>query len=182
MPTPLHEICDCSRYAEAAPYISISQGTFIDSYTVYEYGSNPIATLTNDCHAIFLFTEYGAKADRHPEQAENVSLERNNGEGHDPGLTARNPLQSPQVPLNGIEAEAACNVLSPVLSNWESGLEDIMLPAHSLRDMNEGLLLSSIVFFLTYPDCLRLKATIKKLQLNMVVFLYFSSWDGLLSS
>lgn len=33
---------------------------------------------------------------------------------------------------------------SPFLSNWDNGLEDIMLPAHWLQDVDEGLLLPNL--------------------------------------
>lgn len=36
------------------------------------------------------------------------------------------------------------NVLSPFLRNWDTELEDIMLPAHFLQDIDEGLLLPNL--------------------------------------
>ncbi|KAL4899441.1 hypothetical protein BDW74DRAFT_189049 [Aspergillus multicolor] len=35
------------------------------------------------------------------------------------------------------------NALDPLISNWDNGIEDIMLPAHFLQDMDDGLLLPS---------------------------------------
>ncbi len=40
--------------------------------------------------------------------------------------------------------ETFYDVLSPFPLNWESGLEGIMLPAHLLQDMDEGLLLPNL--------------------------------------
>lgn len=46
----------------------------------------------------------------------------------------------------GVDAyqSAFVNALDPLVMNWDNGIEDIMLPAQFLQEMDEGLLLPSL--------------------------------------
>lgn len=56
-------------------------------------------------------------------------------------VTPDNERRSPNADNN---TNTSYSALGPFLSNWESGLEDIMLPAHVLQDIDEGLLLPNL--------------------------------------
>ncbi|KAF9892311.1 hypothetical protein FE257_002088 [Aspergillus nanangensis] len=84
-----------------------------------------------------------ARVDPNDGQATTAFLEAR-GRNEGTNSVAGTEDESNQSPGMGGNTEPSYDVLSPFLSNWESGLEDIMLPAHLLQDMDEGLLLPNL--------------------------------------